>query len=380
MTSSSQPPSRNTPAVRTLVVTTSLSPQANELWEATCRHGAEVLIVGSSREDPLRQAQPVATYLPLREWDGGRGLIWRHLQGLRSVIRRFAPDIVHVNGELWSWTVQQLLHMKLPIVAHGAENLWLHGGGLEQQIRRNLVGRAVHLSSGYASWNHAGRAHIDNTAPPGFPTIVLPAIIPPHAFRDAHWRGPNGRESEQSILLVGRLVALKGFDIAIRAAAILGEHFDLRVRICGQGPEEAALRALARTLDVRVDFLGQASAADLAEEMSRNSILVQPSRSTPDNVEQFGRSVAEGMTVGIPCVVSDSGELPQVVGMDPIAIFAEGDHVDLARRLEPLLHEPVRLRQLSETQSELSAAWDPSHAGAEMLEFWSRVLLWSGER
>ena len=59
--------------------------------------------------------------------------------------------------------------------------------------------------------------------------------------------------------------------------------------------------------------------------MSRSHVLVQPSRTIADWSEQFGRSVAEAMAVGLPCLVSDSGELPVLVGHDPAAVFPEGD-------------------------------------------------------
>src|SRR4051812_1202161 len=117
--------------LRVAVVTTTLRHGANELWEAASAHGADVLVVGPDRRGSETPASaPNAVALP--EFDFGRGLIWRHLEGLRETLRRYNPDLIHVNGELWSVTVQEVVGLSRPVVAHGAENLWSHGHRVEQ--------------------------------------------------------------------------------------------------------------------------------------------------------------------------------------------------------------------------------------------------------
>ena len=176
-------------SARIAVVSTSLDPVANELWFAARAHVGELVVLGARRK-----GQPaVAGERALREVDGGRGLIYRHLVGLRRALREFRPDLVHVNGETWGLTVQELLSQSTPLVVHGAENRWDHGRGIEQAVRRRLVRRAVDRMAGYASWNHDGADHVAGLARAAgrdLSTLVLPAIIPPETFR-ARRLGPS---------------------------------------------------------------------------------------------------------------------------------------------------------------------------------------------
>ena len=213
------------------------------------------------------------------------------------------------------------------MVAHGAENIWAHGGAAEQRLRNMLVDRAVRRIVGYASWNRAGAEHVRRLRREAgggeLPTAVLPAIVPPEPFRAASWKPFSGDANPCEILLVGRATPEKGFDTVLKAAYLLGQP--VRVTLCGVGPEEDALTRLAREYDVPFRALGWVDPRDLANLMADSHVLVQPSRDIPDWSEQFGRTVAEAMTVGLPVLVSDAGALPEVVGNHRLAIFRQGD-------------------------------------------------------
>ena len=361
-------------SLRVLVVSTSLEPSANTLWSAAGALVSDLMVAGGAsmnlgaRDDPGR-------VIALPEIDiAGRGLIWRHLRGLRRTIRDFEPDIVHVNGELWSWTVQQVLGIGRPVVAHGAENVWAHGNVVEQRAREILIRRALRMSSGYASWNEPGRDYIQHLAGPDFPTLVLPAIIPPDAYRRVTWCPPAHDTDAFEVLLVGRLVPLKGFDTIIRAVARSRYRHLLRLRVCGEGPERSGLEELARQLHVAIEMMGHVSPDDLAELMRRATMLVQPSKPTSGWIEQFGRSVAEAMTVGLPCLVSDTGELPVLVDHDPDAIFPQGDDHALSLRLDKYVEASDELIALSARQRRSSSRYDPSRASDQLVAFWTRAV------
>lgn len=357
---------------RVAVVSTSLDPVANELWMAAREHVGELVVFGARRKGEPE----VVGAQSLREIDGGRGLIYRHLVGLRRSLRQFRPDLVHVNGETWALTVQELLSQSPPLVVHGAENRWDHGRGLEQALRRRLVRRAVQKMAGYASWNHDGADHVQELARAAgrhVSTLVLPAIIPPPMFRGAHWDPPALHdEAPVEILLVGQVIEKKGFADVITACARLARP--ARVTLCGRGDLEGPLSVEAARLGVPLRVSGLVTPTELAALMSRSHLLVQPSRTIADWSEQFGRSVAEAMTVGLPCLVSDSGELPVLVGHDSSAVFPEGDVAALTMRLQALLEVPTRLAELSRRQSELARPYEPSQAGSALATFWAGLL------
>jgi glycosyltransferase involved in cell wall biosynthesis len=357
---------------RVAVITTSLDPSANELWEAARPSVGELLLIGARLpEQRTRRGE-----LALREFDAGRGLIYRHLFGLRRALRGFQPDLVHLNGETWSVTAQELLDLRPPVVIHGAENMWHHGGGLEQAVRRRLVARAVGRMAAYASWNEDGARHVQDLARHAgrdLPTWVMPAIIPPAAFRARSWQPPPlGATSVVELLLVGQVIEKKGFDDVLEACARLERPF--HVTVFGKGDEEDELRARAARLGVRLTVAGLVGPDTLAEAMSRSHLLVQPSRTISDWSEQFGRSVAEAMSVGLPCLVSDSGELPVLVGHDASAMFREGNVASLAERLRDLTRSPASLQDLASRQGRSASRYEPTRAGDSLVRFWAGIL------
>jgi len=282
-----------------------------------------------------------------------------------------------VNGELWGVTAQESLRWGIPVVVHGAENLWDHGSSLERKARRRLVERAVDRIAGYASWNHAGVDHVSEVARSrgrSVPTLVMPAVIPPEVFHTHSWQPPVlDAGVPLDMLLVGRVVAMKGFSGAVEAASQVTSR-PVRVTVAGEGPELPGLAKRAAALGVELRVLGSVSADELAATMARCHIQVQPSLTTSYVMEQFGRSVAEAMTVGLPCLVSDSGELPRVVGRDQEAIFEEGNIRQLTERLRGFAESRERLLDLSRHQRMLARRYDAAEAASTVLDFWSVAL------
>jgi glycosyltransferase involved in cell wall biosynthesis len=76
-------------------------------------------------------------------------------------------------------------------------------------------------------------------------------------------------------------------------------------------------------------------------------MLVLPSLSRPNWVEQFGRVLIEAMACGVPVVGSASGEIPWVIG-DAGVLFPEGDIEALAQALQELIDDEGRRAQLAE--------------------------------
>lgn len=321
-------------ARRVVVVTSSLSRDYNDLCDAVQPHVVELTVVGARPPEAERETAPVALRVEMRSVDLGRGLVWEHLAGLRRLLRHLRPDLVHVNRELWAVVTQA--------------------------VRDRLVIRAVQGICGYASWNHAAehaeRLGVDLGLPP-FPTLVLPPVVP-----------PAGDTLE--VLMVGRATAQKGFGDVIEAAAGLR---GVRLTLCGEGDLLDDLARRARGREVVLDTPGSVDADELARRMAFADVLVQPSVTTPDQAEQFGRSVAEGMTFGLPCLASDSGERPYLVGHDPRAVFREGDIADLRKHLTAL-QDPAARAYLSTSQKPLAARWGTDAAGAAVLGLWRRML------
>lgn len=348
--------------LRVLVITSESRSISNELWRGAGRHVGEILLVGEQTTEPTWESNYVG--LPTLEPTGN--LSARILRGLGSVIKRYQPDVVHINNEMWALTVLSNLRTDATVVVHGAENVWHKPSGVQTRIHRAITALALRQIQGYASWNEAGRAWV--AARSAIPTLAYPAIIPPAEFRHHVWEPPACDRFR--ILLVGNLTPLKGFATVLEAITSSRGRERYAVTICGEGPERGALEQFSRRNNLAVNFAGKVSAENLATLMKSSHVLVQPSVDTPELVEQFGRSVAEAMTMGMPCVVSDSGELPRVAGRRDL-VFRQNHPGDLAGLLDALVDRPERLRELSAHSRERAKTWEPDKGGGIMADFWA---------
>jgi glycosyltransferase involved in cell wall biosynthesis len=115
---------------------------------------------------------------------------------------------------------------------------------------------------------------------------------------------PAGRrDPEPLVVSVGRLTASKRVDVLIRAFAEASEQMaGLRLEIIGDGPEEAALRALAGSLGVNaaVIFRGRISDDELVAAYRRARLVASASIS-----EGWGMTLTEAAACATPSVATD---------------------------------------------------------------------------
>ena len=130
-----------------------------------------------------------------------------------------------------------------------------------------------------------------------------------------HELGVSGRV----LLSVGWLITRKRHDLAISALPMLP---DCQLLIIGTGPEESALRALAKELAVqeRVRFVGHVAQADLYRYYSAADVLLLCSER-----EGWANVLLEAMACGTPVAATDVGGTGEVV-TSPAAGVLIGEH------------------------------------------------------
>jgi glycogen(starch) synthase len=182
------------------------------------------------------------------------------------------------------------------------------------------------------------------------PNGIDPTDLVPVDDLDA-LRARFARPDERLVLLVGRLVYEKGFQIALEALPGLIERLgDVRFLVAGSGTAEQELReqASALGLDRHGMFLGWIG-DDVLHSLYRISDLTV----VPSIYEPFGLVALEAMASGCPCLVADTGGLREVVPSDETVglRFRSRDPDSLGAMAERLLtDEALRDRLVAEAQ------------------------------
>jgi glycosyltransferase involved in cell wall biosynthesis len=199
----------------------------------------------------------------------------------------------------------------------------LLSGGQDAGLRAWLKRRATHLGA-----NVAVSGPVANTVPG-------PVVRIPNTFRPVYDQPDAEDEGRDGLLFVGRLVSVKGADVAIEALRQLRETgVDTTLTICGDGSERDALeRQVADAgLADRVTFEGWTDPDALAEQYRTAELLLIPSRYEP-----FGIVALEAIASGCPVVAARTGGLPEAVDdcgllVPPEDAEALADAVERARR------------------------------------------------
>ena len=147
-----------------------------------------------------------------------------------------------------------------------------------------------------------------------------------------------------TVLSVGRLVPIKGYDVLVRAVAAcsarVGDTPSARPRptvvIVGDGPERPRLEALARRLDVDLRLPGLVPRDEVATWLAGADLYVQPSRRlSTGRTEGLPVSTLEALAAGLPVVASATGGLAELpLGPPRLRLVPPGDAVALAACLE----------------------------------------------
>jgi glycosyltransferase involved in cell wall biosynthesis len=133
--------------------------------------------------------------------------------------------------------------------------------------------------------------------------------------------------------VAARLSQEKGIDVAIDATAAAG----VPLRVAGEGPEAAALRARAERIGAPVEFLGRVPREAMAGLLAGAAMVLLPSR-----YHEFAPySALEAMAAGVPVLASALGGLPEMVGAD----LRPNDAAALADRMRGLWEDPARRRR-----------------------------------
>jgi glycogen(starch) synthase len=242
----------------------------------------------------------------------------------RQLAKRLQFDLVHGHDWLVAGAAAALAErLRVPYLTtiHATE-FGRHQGWVDKHpqsyihgIETWMAGRADRI----IACSHYMRDHVaDVFAVPEGQVVVIPngidcADLHPVADLDA-LRLKFAAPGERLVLLVGRLVYEKGFQVALDAMPQVirrsAPAHRVRFLVAGSGTHEAELKKQARRLGLlrHGTFMGWIG-GDVLHSLYRIADLCV----VPSIYEPFGLVALEAMASGCPCIVADTGGLREVV-------------------------------------------------------------------
>lgn len=211
-------------------------------------------------------------------------------------------------------------HLRHVAVCHSGDLALLERLPARRMLARAIAGGgttvacvAEHLRSRFARL--APSAH-----PVVLPLGVSGAAVPAH---------PRGLGEPLRALVLGRLVPVKGVDVALRAAALVP---GLRLTIAGDGPERHRLEVLAGALAPgRAALVGRVDPAHARRLVEGHDVVVVPSRVLPGGrTEGLPRVILEALATGRTVIASAVGGAVELAGTPGVVLVPPDDACALA--------------------------------------------------
>ncbi|MFN6155683.1 MAG: glycosyltransferase [Dolichospermum sp.] len=294
-----------------------------------------------------------------------------------KVLQDFQPDLIQIEEEVFSICAFEVAILaritNKPIIIFGWENQLRQLPLARWQICKFVLNSASAIISGnqdganvMEKWNYRGLLE------------VMPQMGVDPQFFAPFTKSPTANTSTFQIGFLGRLAHSKGIDLIFRAVAQLSDFgINSQIILCGSGSEETALRKLAENLQIsdRIVWRGAVPHQQAPAELSQFDVLVLPSRSTPTWKEQFGHVLIEAMSMGIPVIGSNSGEIPNVIGRADL-IFPEEDHKALADILARLINDAEWRQEIARYgMARVHQLYTHEQIAHRLISLWQTILL-----
>jgi glycogen(starch) synthase len=379
-----------------------LARHVRKLSEALVERGLEVHVLTRGGEESPAEEQAGGVFVhrirePQRPTDLGEFVAW---------VERMNSDMLAAGVELGDGIEFDLVHGHDWLVANACDHLarrfgaplvttihateyGRHQGWVEEHpqayihgVERWITNRSqrVIACSHYMREQIADIFGVEEGRVTVIPNGIDPEDLPNQdAATLAKLRADFAAPEEKLVLLIGRLVYEKGFQLALEAMPRVIEAVPrTRFLVAGSGTHEAELHRQAHELGLMEHgaFLGW-----IGDDVLHSLYRIADLTVVPSIYEPFGLVALEAMASGCPCIVADTGGLREVVpheeaglrfrSRDPEALGEVAIRVlsddELGRRLVAEAYEHLRrfdwadvAEQTAAVYAELAAAPDPA--------------------
>ncbi len=264
----------------------------------------------------------------------------------RENLPRMRPDVVHAHAVDVGWPVAEAAHaLGIPTI------LTCHGVWFTTRGPRSPLGRLEKslLARGrYDAITSVDAASVRALQGAGYQE----ATLVPNGIDLSEFEGHQPHGGPFRMLSIGRLVAQKGFDVLIEAAALAHarapEPFALV--IVGDGPLRWQLAALAeaRQASEYVLFRGALPRPELLVMLHTADAFVLASR-----FEGFPIAILEAWAVRVPVVATSVGGIPEACSGGEALLVPPEDPAALAEAMLAMMADPSRRASLARSGRQL---------------------------
>lgn len=315
--------------------------------------------------------------------------LWRHYRSVKSQVRKFAPDIVHITGPSDVGQLGALVAHKLgvPLAASWHTNVHEYAEQRATAMLRWLP-EAFKVSLGHNIRSLSLRATLrfykiarllfapnqelidllhSGTGKPCYP---MHRGVDPLLFNPARRQRAGG---EFVLGYVGRLTTEKNIRLLadLERALVHAGLSNFRFLIVGQGAERPWLVSQMR----HADFAGVLRGEALAQAYANMDVFVFPSRT-----DTYGNVVLEALASGVPAIVTNSGG-PRFIVRHGETGFVADNLGDFVERIKLIATHQELLENMRRTAREyaLQASWDAVFESVyARYDHWLRI--WSAEK
>lgn len=318
----------------------------NQLEDGLRKRGHEVRIVSGNfiNKLPKKTLEKLKIYEKLYYERLGKDIHKTHIQNevgihaLKEVLKSIDirdVDLVHSQDGMFSKVIKDI-YPDLPVVGtiHGSfYSEYLQMGLIRNEMEKNLITR-------YDKW--AVELPDELITVSSFVDPNLPMI--PKRKQNIVYNGIEidtldikSRSNENKlcrIITSGSLLYYKGYDILMRALAVVKEKgFDFEVYMFGDGVQFNNIQNEVKKYKLPVYLKGKISREELLDELKKGDIFIQPSR-----IENFPFSVVEAMASNCAVICSNvGGMVDQITHKVDGLLFESENHFDLAKQIIFLL-------------------------------------------
>jgi glycosyltransferase involved in cell wall biosynthesis len=249
-------------------------------------------------------------------------------------VARFEPDVVHVHH---GWVIAPVvaeLDVPYTISLHGTEHLGFEAYRDYQELALRGL-RDARLIMAFTEREREQALETYRLEPQK--VVVVSSGIDTESFKPLAVdkerllkRYAIGECDRPVVFFGGKLTAIKGVDVLLRAARIYSRMDERPLTlIAGDGDVRKDLERLAGELKLDdVHFLGHQSHPQMARLFNVADVVALPSRT-----ESFPLVAMEALACGTPVVASDVGGFRQIVDEQVGVLVEPGDPVALAERI-----------------------------------------------